>query len=104
MIVDLEQRADRVLVPVRVKAGSKRAGIVGRHAGALKIHVHEAPEKGNANRAVIKILAEIFNTSASKVQLLAGASSPQKQFAVDGLDIEEAERLILAVLREVADG
>lgn len=104
MTVNLQLRAGRTLVPVRVKAGSKRAGVAGCHASALKIHVHEAPEKGNANRAVARILAQLFQTSPSKVQLLTGATIPQKLFAIEGVALEQAELLIAAALRNVARG
>ncbi len=45
--------------------------------------VKEPPEKGKANDAVIKLLAEYFKVPRSHVHLISGATSKRKLFEID---------------------
>ena len=67
---------------LRVKAGAKKTAILGVHGGALKLSVAAAPERGKANRAVVKLLAEALGLPASTVTVVEGKSSPDKVAAV----------------------
>ena len=46
------------ILPVLAQPGSKRDGIIGERAGALRVAVTAAPEKGKANVAIQSVLAE----------------------------------------------
>ncbi len=46
------------------------------------VFVKELPEKGKANDAIAKLLAEYFNTSSSQVRLVSGASSKRKVYQI----------------------
>ncbi len=50
--------------------------------GTLHIYVNQPPLEGKANKAVIKILAEYFKLSKSKVTLIRGEKSKQKFFNI----------------------
>jgi len=63
---------------LRVKPGARKTAIVGVHGGALKVAVAAAPEKGKANRAVVKLLAEVLDLPASAVTIAAGETSQDK--------------------------
>ncbi len=63
---------------LRVKPGARKTAIVGVHGGALKVAVAAAPEKGRANRAVVKLLAEALELPSSAVTITAGESSQDK--------------------------
>lgn len=63
---------------LRVSAGASRRKVAGVHAGALKLSVTTAPEKGKANRDVISLVAETFGVAARDVELLAGETSREK--------------------------
>lgn len=63
---------------LRVKPGARRTEIVGSHGGALKLTVASAPERGKANRAVVKLLAEALGVPSSSVTIAAGATSQDK--------------------------
>jgi len=57
--------------------------VTGYHDGALRVRVAAAPEGGEANRAIQKLLKRA--TGARKVQLLRGASSRRKAFLLVGV-------------------
>lgn len=63
---------------LRVKPGARRRGLLGTHGGALKIAVTAAPEKGKANVAVCRLLAEALGLAASELEIVSGHTSRDK--------------------------
>jgi uncharacterized protein len=50
----------------------------------LKVRVRAIADGGEANRAVLTLLAKSLGVPKANVRLLSGATSRQKQVAVDG--------------------
>lgn len=76
--LDLVELPGGVRLRLRVKAGGRRNALLGTHAGALKLSVTTAPEKGKANRAVLSLLADRLGIPASSIELISGIASPDK--------------------------
>lgn len=91
---------DRVTLRLHVQPGAGRSEIVGRHGDALKVRVAAAPERGRANDACTRLLAETFEVKASAVTLLSGETSRTKRFALDGVDVEAVQDQLERVLDE----
>jgi hypothetical protein len=73
---------------------------VGPYAdGVLTVRVTRPPAAGEANQAVLRLLAQALRMPISSLQLVAGARSRRKRFAVEG--IGEAE--LAARLSRLAD-
>ena len=72
--------------------GSSRNQIVGWLGDALKIKVTAPPEKGQANEAVIKLLAETLGISTDDIEVVSGHSSPSKIVAITGMDDEAIKK------------
>ena len=72
------------VIPVKVVPGSSRDRVVGVLGDSLKIATSAAPEKGKANAAVAKILAEALGVDSRRVELVSGPTSPRKEFLVQG--------------------
>jgi hypothetical protein len=87
-MIDLEQTAGGVILPVHAQPGAKKNGIVGVHAGRLKVAVTQAPEKGKANQALVKVLADELGLKRSQIELVAGDTSGHKKFRISGIDVE----------------
>jgi len=68
--------------------------MLGTHAGALRISVTTAPEKGKANKAVLAILGKALGIPASALELLAGPTSPDKTVFVPLSRTEIVARLV----------
>ena len=83
-MIDLIEDARGVIVPVRAQAGARQNGVIGEHAGKLRVSVSAAPERGKANEAITHVLAEAIGCRALRVRLLSGASSREKRFLVEG--------------------
>ena len=71
-----------VQVAFRLNPKSAQAGIdglVARPGGmALKARLREAPEKGRANDALLRLLAEEWGVPYSRLEIAAGESSRDK--------------------------
>lgn len=84
-MIDLSDRADGIVVPVRAQPRARKTAIVGEHAGALKIAVTAPPEDGKANDAIALLLSESLRLKRSQIELISGAASRNKKFIVRGL-------------------
>jgi len=75
---------------VSVRAGGRADAIAGPHAGALKLSVVAAPERGRANRAVVELLAGVLGLPRSAVTIVSGHASPLKAIRAEGIDAARA--------------
>ena len=85
------------IVPVVAKPGAKRDDVVGIHGASLKVAVTAAPERGKANKAILKLLAKRLGVSPSALSLVSGETSKQKKILVQGVEAGDIQsRLGLA--------
>jgi uncharacterized protein len=81
---------------IRVSPGARRTELVGRQGEAWKVRVAAAPERGRANDAVLKLLAERLRIPLAELTLVGGRSGRDKVVELRGLDPEEADRRLEA--------
>ena len=100
---DLEFRPDGSgsRLRLRVAAGSSRSRVAGVHGGALKVAVAAPPEKGKANREVVRLVAGAFGLGVGDIEIVAGETSPDKVVRLPLSPTEAAERW--AAGRDVPD-
>ena len=79
---------------LRVSPGAASEAMVGRHGDAWKVRVAAAPEHGQANDAVVELVARSAGVPRSRVALVSGASSRDKILELDGVDPDELERVL----------
>jgi len=82
-VIVLSSRDGVLLLPVRVQPGASRAGVLGEHAGRLKVAVAAPPEKGKANKALLRQLAKRLGLSRTALSLAGGETCRDKLVAVD---------------------
>jgi uncharacterized protein (TIGR00251 family) len=71
-------------IEVRVKPSSKIGSQVQLGLdGSLLVFVREPAIDGKANQAVVKVLADYYKVSKSRVKLISGLTSRQKRFDID---------------------
>jgi uncharacterized protein len=87
---------DATRLRLRVSPGARRARIVGRHGDAWKVRVAAPPTDGRANAAVVDLLAETLEVSASAVTLVSGHAARDKVVALAGVDAAEVEKRLAA--------
>ncbi|MBT4866111.1 MAG: YggU family protein [Planctomycetaceae bacterium] len=95
-MIELEAVADGVILPLQAQPKARKNGIIGLHAGRLKVAVTAAPENGKANKAIIKVLADALGVRKSQLSIVAGETSPRKKCHVSGISLDELHRRIAA--------
>jgi uncharacterized protein (TIGR00251 family) len=71
---------------VKVIPKSSKNRVVGWIGDRLKIQVTAAPERGNANAAVIGVLSGALGLPRSLVQIVSGETSPLKTVEISGAE------------------
>lgn len=96
---EYEIRAEGIVLAVAAQPGAKKNEVAGIIAGALRVRVTQAPEKGKANKVIVEQLARFLDVRKSQIELLTGETSRKKRFLVRDLD-EAALRQCLAKLEK----
>ena len=60
--------------------------------GTLRVRVTKPPVGGEANRAVVRLVAAALGTSAGRVEILTGSSGRRKRLRIDGMEASELAR------------
>jgi uncharacterized protein (TIGR00251 family) len=67
-----------VRIAVRVQPRAARDRVVGAHGGALKVQVSAPPVEGEANQALVRVLADWLGVPRRAVTLVRGQSARDK--------------------------
>jgi uncharacterized protein (TIGR00251 family) len=81
-----------VRLAIRVKPGSARTAVGGRHGDALVVAVTARAVDGKATEAALRALADAFEVKRRDVALVSGATSRDKVVDIDGEPAELAVR------------
>lgn len=81
-------------VDILVQPRASRAKIGPMHDGRLKIAVTAPPVDGEANAAVIELLAKQLGIARGHVEVIAGASSRRKTVRLTGVTQAQLDGLI----------
>jgi uncharacterized protein len=98
-VIAVVSHKEGAIVPVLAQPGAKRNAILGERAGALRIAVTAAPDRGKANEAIQALLAESLELKPRQLSLISGATSRQKRFLVEGIDSQELLKRLSAFFR-----
>lgn len=83
----MELPDNRCVIAVRVTPRSSKPGVGGWREGAdgreeLEIRVAAAPSDGEANAAIIKLLAKELGVPKGSIEIVSGATSRHKRIAL----------------------
>jgi uncharacterized protein (TIGR00251 family) len=90
-----------VTLKVLLQPRASRDGIDGMHGVALKVKVTAPPLEGRANKALKKLLAKKLGLSLSRVEIIAGERSREKQLRISGISRAEVEKALGIILPPV---
>jgi len=93
-VIEIRAHAEGSLLAVRAQPGARKPGVLGEHAGALKVAVTAPPEDGRANEAITELLREWLGLKRSQVELASGATNRSKQFLIRGVTVEALREMI----------
>lgn len=91
----------KTAVEVHLQPGAKSNEIVSLRDSVLFVRVAALPRKGQANRALLALLAQTLAVPKNDLDLIRGYASRHKIIAIQGLNPEELEeRLAQALSRK----
>ena len=90
-------RETRTQLPIKVVPGASRDGVAGWLGETLKVRVAAPAERGRANAAVERILAEALGLSKECTRITRGKTSPRKVVEIIGLSESEVYRRLAKV-------
>ena len=87
--LEITDTPDGCTFTVKVVPGSSRDCVVGVLGQSLKVAVSTPPEKGAANKALLKVLAKQFNLRPNELRILSGHSQPRKRILAINLSAQQ---------------
>jgi len=84
--------AETTRVRLKVSPGAGRAAVIGRHGDAWKVRVTEPPERGRANEAVLRLLADTLALPRTALTLVSGHGAREKIVELTGVGPALIER------------
>jgi hypothetical protein len=83
---------------IKVVPGASRDGIAGWLGDTLKVRVRAPAERGKANAAVERIVAEALGIAPGQARIVAGHASARKVVEISGVsEAEVQDRLAKAI-------
>lgn len=86
--------SEGVAVPLLVQPGAAADRVYGEHDGRLKVAVAAPPERGKANRAVCRLLADRLGIGKSRVRIISGHTSRLKEVFIERVAPDALEAII----------
>ena len=77
--------AESVRIRIKAVPGASRDSIAGLLGDRLKVRVSAAPEGGQANKAIVRLLAKSLGIKPTQVTLVSGQTNPEKVFELDSV-------------------
>ncbi len=93
-MINIKEVEGGIVVSVKVQPNASKDRVVGEYADQLKIAVTVAPEKGKANKAVIKVLSKSLGVKSSDIEILSGETSRDKKVFMKDITLENLYKLI----------
>lgn len=79
---------------VKIIPNASKSEIVGWENERLKVRIAAVPEKGEANKALIRFLSDKFLIAKSQITLVQGETSRLKKVHINGMTMKEVIDLL----------
>jgi len=80
--IEILQTPAGLTIGVKAQPGGRANAVRGEHAGALRVSVTQAPEKGKANGAIVEVLCDALGLRRGQIELISGETSAKKKFLI----------------------
>jgi uncharacterized protein (TIGR00251 family) len=74
---------------LKVTPSASRDAVMGWEGNVLRVHVRAPAQRGKANEAVLRLLADALGVDRRRLRIVRGETSRQKVLSVDDLDQAE---------------
>ena len=79
-----------------------KEGVIGRYGDGWKVRVAAAPDRGQANAALVEILAAVLRVRPRDVRVVSGHASRDKIVEVAGVGLADSEARLASATRKGA--
>jgi uncharacterized protein (TIGR00251 family) len=83
---------DTARLAIKVVPGSSRNTVAGWLGDALRLRVTAPPDKGKANAAVVKLIAETLDIPAASIAITKGSTRARKTVEISGYSDTDIRR------------
>jgi len=90
----LAETPEGVVLSVKARPRSSRAGLDGFFDGAVKVRVRCAPVDGKANKELVETLADAFGLPKSAVVFVSGETSKTKRLLLRGVSAARVRSVV----------
>ena len=90
----LQEFSNGVRLTVQVKARSREAKLIVERGGIITLYVGAPPEKGAANKEVIRWFAKKLHVPTSQVRLVSGLRSRTKVIEVHNVSEVDVSKVL----------
>ena len=94
--------SDGVVLSLHCQPGAKASRVVGLHDERLKIKLQAPPLENRANEALVAWLADQLGVPRKQIEILTGQTSRQKRVLVQGVTLEQVERLLTTIQKRMS--
>lgn len=98
--LEIVERAGGVELTVKVVPGASRSRVIGLWGNALRLAVAAPPQAGQANAALLKLLASTLGVRRAAVEIVSGQVQAVKRIRVSGLKAEQARASLMDTLAQ----
>lgn len=84
----LTSTANGVRIQVKVQPRSSKNEIIGFTGDFLRVRLTAPPVEGEANKALVKYLGQLFGCPGGRIKILRGAAARRKLVEITGLTEE----------------
>ncbi|MCF7958449.1 MAG: DUF167 domain-containing protein [Phycisphaerae bacterium] len=96
-MIDITETSDGLTFGVKAVPGSSRTRIAGQWQSLLKVTIAAAPEKGKANKELIKYFSKTLGISKSSISIVNGLHDPKKIVQVTNITKNE----LIVILKDL---
>lgn len=88
----MKRAGNGLVIDIQVSPGALRSGIkaINTWRNRLEVSVRAKPKRGDANREVVGLLADLFRVPPGAISIISGDTSSKKTVRVDNKGLEEA--------------
>lgn len=99
-MLELNQTKRGTVLAVKVSPNAQRDVVHGPHGGALKVGIGASPEKGKANRRLLRFLAVLLQVAPSQLEIVRGQTTRDKLVLVAGVTPQQVREALAEYLRD----